>query len=159
QTLIFTGANTLVQQNIPTFGWNINAEWSGTKTNPKLNMFGEDGSYICFTCATPVYAWLAQQAKAHKVGLLAYNVSQSADCATGAENSFKQYGSLSDSKIAFVDKSLSFGVADLSVQVSRMKQAGVDFVMTCMDTNGVVTLAKEMKKQGLKAVQYLPDGY
>ena len=28
-----------------------------------------------------------------------------------------------------------------------MKDAGVDFVATCMDTNGVVTLAKEMKKQ------------
>jgi hypothetical protein len=28
-----------------------------------------------------------------------------------------------------------------------------------MDTNGVVTLAKEMKKQGLKAPQYLPNGY
>ena len=40
-----------------------------------------------------------------------------------------------------------------------MKDAGVDFVTTCMDTNGVVTLAKEMKKQSLKAVQYLPNAY
>ena len=40
-----------------------------------------------------------------------------------------------------------------------MKDAGVDFVTTCMDTNGVVTLAKEMKKQGLDASQYLPNGY
>ena len=40
-----------------------------------------------------------------------------------------------------------------------MKDAGVDFVTTCMDTNGVVTLAKEMEKQGLDAAQYLPNGY
>ena len=40
-----------------------------------------------------------------------------------------------------------------------MKQAGVDLVTTCMDTNGVVTLAKEMKKQSLDAIQYLPDAY
>src|SRR5204863_380138 len=33
------------------------------------------------------------------------------------------------------------------------------FVTTCMDLNGVFTLAKEMAKQGLKAVQYLPNGY
>ena len=40
-----------------------------------------------------------------------------------------------------------------------MKAAGVDLVATCMDTNGVVTLAKEMKKQQLNAIQYLPDAY
>jgi branched-chain amino acid transport system substrate-binding protein len=40
-----------------------------------------------------------------------------------------------------------------------MKKAGVDLVTTCMDTNGVITLAKEMKKQQLKAIQYLPNGY
>jgi ABC-type branched-subunit amino acid transport system substrate-binding protein len=40
-----------------------------------------------------------------------------------------------------------------------MKKANVDFVFTCMDLQGVVTLAKEIKKQQLKAVQYLPNGY
>jgi len=40
-----------------------------------------------------------------------------------------------------------------------MKRAGVDLVTTCMDTNGVVSLAKEMKKQQLKAVQSLPNAY
>ncbi len=40
-----------------------------------------------------------------------------------------------------------------------MKDAGVDLVTTCMDTNGVVTLAKEMKKQQLNAIQYLPNAY
>ncbi len=62
-------------------------------------------------------------------------------------------------KIVFERQALSFGVTDLSVQVSKMKQAGVDLVTTCMDQNGVVTLAKEMKKQQLDAKQYLPDGY
>ena len=38
-----------------------------------------------------------------------------------------------------------------------MKEAGVDVVATCMDNNGVVTLAKEMKKQGLDAIQLLPE--
>ncbi len=97
--------------------------------------------------------WLAGQAGAHKVGLLAYAVPQSADCADGTANSFEKYGSMTDSSVAFTDKSLAYGTADLSVQVSKMKDAGVDFVATCMDTNGVVTLAKEMKKQGLDAVQ------
>ncbi len=158
-TILFTGADLLVQQNVPTFGWNINQEWSGTQAEPRANLFGQAGSYLCISCATPVYSWLAGQAGAHKIGLLAYSVAQSADCADGIVSSFDKYGSMVGASVAFEDKSLAFGTADLSVQVSKMKDAGVDLVLTCMDTNGVVTLAKEMKKQGLKAPQYLPDGY
>ena len=44
--LLFTGANELVQANVPTFGWNINDEWGGTAAQPKLNMFGNAGSYL-----------------------------------------------------------------------------------------------------------------
>ena len=40
-----------------------------------------------------------------------------------------------------------------------MKQKGVDFIETCMDINEVILLGKEMQKQGLKAVQQLPNGY
>jgi branched-chain amino acid transport system substrate-binding protein len=158
-TLLFTGADLLVQQNVPTFGWNINAEWSGTPTDPKANLFGQSGSYLCFTCASPVNPWVAQQAGAHKVGLLAYSAPQSADCADGTSASFEKFGPAVNASVVFEDKSLAYGTADLSVQVSKMKDAGVDFIFTCMDTNGVVTLAKELKKQGLKAPQMLPNGY
>jgi len=158
-TLLFTGADLLVQEQVPTFGWNINAEWSGTPADPRANLFGQAGSYLCFTCASPVVPWMLGQAGKHKVGLLAYSAPQSADCADGTTNSFEKYGAMTDSSVAFTDKSLAYGTADLSVQVSKMKDAGVDFVATCMDTNGVVTLAKEMKKQGLDAPQSLPNGY
>jgi ABC-type branched-subunit amino acid transport system substrate-binding protein len=158
-TLLFTGADLLVQENVPTFGWDINAEWSGTPADPRSNLFGQSGSYLCFTCATPVLPWLAQQLGAHKIGLLAYAVPQSSDCAVGTAASFDKFGAQTDSAVAFTDKSLAFGTADLSVQVSKMKDAGVDLVLTCMDTNGVVTLAKEMKKQQLNAAQVLPNGY
>ena len=49
---------------------------------------------------------------------------QSADCADGVKNSFDKYGTAADAKLAFIDKSLPFGAADLSVQVSKMKEAG-----------------------------------
>jgi branched-chain amino acid transport system substrate-binding protein len=158
--LLFTGANELVAQNVPTFGWAINAEWQGTTAEPRSNMFGQSGSFLGITDPTPVLPWLAQQKHATKLGLLAYSVAQSADCATGVTNSFDKYGaSAGGAKVVFEDKSLAFGTADLSVQVSKMKAAGVDMVATCMDTNGVVTLAKEMHKQQLNAIQYLPDAY
>jgi branched-chain amino acid transport system substrate-binding protein len=157
--LLFTGANELVQANVPTFGWNINAEWGGTTAEPRSNMFGNAGSYLGITNPSPVLPWLAQDHHLHKLGVLAYNVAQSADCATGIKNSFDKYGAAADAKVVFTDASLTFGTANMSVQVQKMKAAGVDMVATCMDTNGVVTLAKEMKKQQLNAIQYLPDAY
>jgi len=154
--LLFTGADLLGQSGIPTFGWNINAEW-GTQGAPGAqNLFGERGSYTCFTCASQLVPWLAQKLKAKKVGVLAYTAPQSADCAKGLHASFDKYPS---ARIEFVDTSLAFGVTDLSSDVSQMKDKGVDLVTTCMDNNGTLTLAKEMKKQGLNAVQYLPDAY
>ena len=40
-----------------------------------------------------------------------------------------------------------------------MKDAGVDLVTTCMDQNGVLTIEREMEKQNLDAIQYLPNAY
>jgi branched-chain amino acid transport system substrate-binding protein len=155
-SLLFTGADLLAQSGIPTFGWNINAEWGSEQAPGPPNLFGERGSYTCFTCPGQTLPWLAQKVKGKKIGLLAYQVPQSADCAKGVQASFDKFPS---AKIEFVDTSLAFGVTDLSSDVSQMKDKGVNFVTTCMDNNGTLTLAKEMKKQGLNAVQYLPDAY
>ncbi len=149
--LLFTGAATLAQQNIPTFGWNINAEWTGH------NNFFPNESSLCFTCAGPVLPWLAKQVGATKVGALAYTAEQSAQCLEGDQASFAKFGGAT--KIVYADKSISFGATDLSAQVAAMKQKGVQLVLTCMDLNGVFTLAKEMKTQGLDAPQVLPNGY
>ena len=157
--LLFSGAEKLVQANMPTFGWTINPEWQGTASDPRLNMFGETGSYLGPTDASPVLPWLAQKLGRHKIGVLAYTVAESAQCAEGVKNSFDKYGKAADAQVVFKDESLNFGVTSLAPQVSQMKSKGVDLVTTCMDTNGVVTLAKEMKKQQLDAIQYLPDAY
>jgi ABC-type branched-subunit amino acid transport system substrate-binding protein len=97
-----------------------------------------------------------KQTGAKKLGLLAYGVPQSAECADGVKASFEKWPS---AEIAFSDTGLPFGTTDLSVQVSKMKEAGVDFVTTCMDTNGAITLGRELKRQGVNAPQYLPNGY
>jgi branched-chain amino acid transport system substrate-binding protein len=154
--LLFSGADLLAQAGVPTFGWNINAEWGSEQAPGPPNLFGEKGSYLCFTCAGQPVPWLAKQVKAKKIGVLAYQSPQSADCAKGVQASFDRYPS---ADIAFLDTSLSFGVNDLSTDVSRMKGEHVDLVVTCMDTNGTLTLAREMKKQGLDVPQYLSNVY
>jgi len=158
-TLLFTGADDLAAAGIPTFGWVINSEWGGTKDAPKANMFGQEGSYLGITEPNAVIPYLAKKLGVHKVGILAYGVPQSSDCATGIKTGIEKWGPANDVQVGFIDTTLGYGEKNLSVQVGRMKDAGVDFVTTCMDTNGVVTVATEMDKQGLKARQYLPNGY
>src|SRR5215831_2550429 len=155
-TLLFTGAQTLGQSGVPTFGWNINAEWGSEQAPGAPNMFGERGSFTCFTCPGSLVPLMAKSLHKTKIGVLAYQIASSSDCAKGLQASFDKYPG---ARIEFLDTSLAFGVTDLSSDVSQMKDKGVDFVTTCMDNNGTLTLAKEMKKQGLNAIQYLPDAY
>jgi ABC-type branched-subunit amino acid transport system substrate-binding protein len=153
-TLLFTGADALADAKMPTFGWTINTQWAGKPT-----LFGQSGSFLCIGCDAPTLPSLAKELKKTKIGVLAYAVEQSSKCAEGVEKSFEKYGPGVGAEVAFADKALQYGDTNFSTQVSAMKSKGVDFVTTCMDTNGVVALAKEMKKQGLDAIQYLPNGY
>ena len=149
-TTLFTGADLLARAKQPVFMWNINPEFSGHPT-----FFANDGA-LCFTCASHVLPFVAQQLGATKVGVLAYNIAkQSTDCATGIQNSFKKYPT---AQVAYSDVSLGYAQA-LGPQVTQMKEKGVQFVMTCVDLQEAFTLAKEMQKQGMKAVQSLPEGY
>ncbi|MBV9283904.1 MAG: ABC transporter substrate-binding protein [Acidimicrobiia bacterium] len=148
---VFAGGKYLGDHNIPTFGWHINPEWS-----PGPSMFGQDGSFIDFTGVGTFYGYLAHQIGAKKVAIFAYNVSQSRDCATGAEKSFRQYGF----DVAFNDSSLAFGTTSLDADVQRVKDAGVDFVTTCMDVTGNTLLSKTLRRAGLTKVrQFWPTGY
>jgi branched-chain amino acid transport system substrate-binding protein len=155
---LFTGADLLAEEGIPTFGWNINAEWGSENNSPgPPNFFGQIGSFICFTCAQPSpMVWLAKRLDLKRVGTIAYAVPQSQTCAEGLENSFEKYPT---AEVVFSDTSQPFGNPDYTAQVAAMADADVDYVISCLDGNGVVSLTTEMKKQGLNATQILPNAY
>src|SRR5579884_199718 len=148
----FSGAPLLVQNNVPTFGWGINAEWTGPP-----NLYGSVGA-LCngADCPSPLLPYAAWKLGKKNLGVLAYNVAPSADCLAGIKASFQKYPV---AKLAYTTKALSFGVTDMSADVKRMIDAHVDFVTTCMDNNGVLTLAREMRQQGLNVPIYLPNAY
>jgi ABC-type branched-subunit amino acid transport system substrate-binding protein len=149
-TTLFGGAQALERANQPTFIWNINPEMTG-----KNNIFADKGA-LCFKCATPLTPYLAKELGVTKVGIIAYGVAaQSRDCAEGIENSFKKFPT---AEVVFVDKSLGFA-APMAAQVTAMKNRGVGYVGTCIDLNQSFALGKEMQRQGMKAVQSLPNGY
>ena len=155
---LFTGAQLLADAGIPTYGWDINEEWGSEDHTPgPANFFTNVGDFICFTCAYPsVQTWLPKKLDRHRIGVLAFNVAQSTGCAEGLESSFKKYPT---GEIVFMDKSLTFGSPDYSAQVAQMKDKKVDMIISCIDGNGATSLAREMKKQGLDAIQVLPNSY
>jgi ABC-type branched-subunit amino acid transport system substrate-binding protein len=148
---LFSGAQTLADQDIPTFGWNINTEWTGHPT-----FFGSNYGALCLGCVGSAQPFVAKQLDRKKIGVLAYNQATSADCADGIEKSFAKYPT---ADVVFITKSLNFGDTDFSVEVGQMKDKGVDFVLTCIDNTGALNLGKEMRKQNMDAIQYLPNGY
>jgi branched-chain amino acid transport system substrate-binding protein len=150
-TPLFPAGTYLGQHGVPTFGWNVNPEWEGPPS-----LFGEKGSYIDFTGAAPFpLAYLAKKLHVTKVGTLAYNVAQSQDCATQYSNSAKKYGI----HLVFQDSSLPFGTTNIDADLQRMKQSGVQLMLTCMDPTGNVLLARGIKEAGLHIYQYWPNGY
>jgi ABC-type branched-subunit amino acid transport system substrate-binding protein len=152
-----TGADLLAKAHMPTFIWNIDPESASTPTSDHSNIFGTNAS-ICFKCPGPFQAWIAQHAGFTKVGILGYGVNaESKSCAEGNRDAINQYGD-GKLKVAFFDDTIPFA-GDITADVARMKQAGVQFVYTCMDANQVLKLQKEMKKQGLHAVQSMPNSY
>jgi ABC-type branched-subunit amino acid transport system substrate-binding protein len=147
---LLTSAPVINQARQLSFIWNINPEFAGNPT-----MFGNT-SAICFTCASHTWPYIAQQMHVSKVGVLAYGVAQqSKDCAEGIRNSFAKYPSAT---VEFFDDSIGFA-QPLGAQVTDMKSKGVQLVLTCFDLNESFTLGQEMSKQGMNAVQQLPNGY
>src|SRR5207244_733945 len=152
-TPLFYGAPDLAasQPPMPTFTWNINQEFAG-----KPNFFANLGA-LCFTCKGQINPFIAREAGLKRVAVLAYSApAASPQCAKGIKGSFQQYPSAT---VAYYDTNIPLGSADLSAQVSQMKQKNVQLVFTCMDQREVVILAKEMAKQHLNAVQALPNLY
>jgi hypothetical protein len=160
-TTLFTGADLLAQSHIPTFGWDINAEWGSEANNPgPPNLFGAYGSFINFSTPGPTgfpYLFLAKKLGVQRIGAIAYNVPQSADAANVIEATFNKYPSAG--KVVFKDTSLAFGGVDYSAQVAKMVQDKVQLVLPTLDSNGAFELAREMKRQGLNVPMVLPNAY
>ncbi len=156
-SLQLTGADLLAKANEPTFNWNLNPEFASTPTVPHNNIFGTTGA-ICFSCPGPLLPWLAEKNGFTKIGIVGYGVSsESKLCAEGTRDAFNN-DTKGKVKVAFFDETVPFA-GDLAADVAKMKTAGVQLVSTCLDTNEVVKLQNEMKKQGLHAVQNLPNAY
>jgi ABC-type branched-subunit amino acid transport system substrate-binding protein len=163
-TQSFGSADYLVKEGVPTFGWNIQVEWS---KGP--NLFAQAGSYQCFqpvtkpTCPTGLWPYIAKDlVKVTKVAGMSYGSSpQSASCGDARKVSFDTFGPALGVQDVFEDQSLSFGFSPeaLGPTIDRIKSEGVELVVTCMDLGANIRILQAMQDAGLSTGMYWPNGY
>jgi len=157
-TQVSSGWGDLANAGIPTYVWAI--DFVAMSGHPQI--FGQNAP-VCGTCTSRQTAYIARQAGAKKIATLGYGVSQnSKDCANAQAKSIETYsGDIGGAEVVYTNDNLAFGLPNgIGPEVTAMKQAGVDMVLTCIDLNGMKSLAQELQRQGMDdVILYHPNTY
>jgi len=148
-TPFFGGAAFLAHEGVPTFGYEVSADWSDGPT-----LFGAYGSVLTFDSYAPEEAYVVKQLGAHSVGVIAYSVPQSADACRATVTGAERFGV----SVGFQNLSFPFG-SDPTVDVLQMKAHHVDVVFSCLDATGNVTLSRSIQQNGMSVHQVWLNGY
>ena len=138
-----------VQTCTPTFGYNVTGNWSGPE-----NLFAAGGSVQDYAAGDPAWIYLAKKVeKTPSVGVLAYNIASSNGSCNQAIDAFKKAGI----NVSYQDTSIGYG-ASVIPDAERMKAAGTNFILSCMDVTGNISLARGVKQYGIQAKQLWLNG-
>src|SRR6204780_3680049 len=147
---IFFSPNLFVQSGIPTYGYNVTDNWAGP-----ANLFAAGGSVQYYPAGAAEFAYVARKTQAKpSTALLAYGVAASSNACQAAENALQSEGY----DISYVDLKISYPGTTVATAVQRMRQAGSNFVLSCMDVQGNVALARAIHQYGLKVTQLWLNG-
>jgi ABC-type branched-subunit amino acid transport system substrate-binding protein len=147
-TAFFT-PSLFVEAGTPTYGYNVTENWNGPK-----NLFAAGGSVIYLPAEATQVAYVARAAKAKKIAIVAYGVAASAAACQASGKGLAAAGY----DVVYTDYKVAYPGTTVATDVQRMKQAGANFVLTCMDVQGNVTMARAIKQYGLKASQLWFNG-
>lgn len=157
-TLVASGFGDLDSAGVPTFVWNIHA----TDFAGRPSIFGHMGA-ACSDCTQRSLPYLVAQTGAQKVATLGYGVSENSKvCTQALRDSIELYSdSIGGAEVAYFNDELAFGLPNgIGPEVSAMKQAGIEFIGSCMDLNGMKTLGQELQRQGMEdVVMSHPNSY
>ncbi len=144
----FFSPNLFVESGIPTYGYNVTGNWSGPS-----NLFAAGGSVQYYPAEGPQVAFVARQTTkpgtAPSVAFIAYGIAASADACQAGQNSLTAAGY----KVSYSDLKVNYPGSTVATDVQRMKQAGSNIVVSCMDVQGNVTMARAIKQYGLNMTQ------
>ena len=156
-TLVPTGWGDLNDAGVPTYTWGIHS----TDAANRDHIFPST-PIQCADCTGRGASWLATEAGATTVASLGYGTSENSKvCTQNAAAAIELYADDTGLEVGYVNDELAFGLGGgVGPEVTAMKDAGVDFITTCMDLNGMQTLAEELSRQGMDDVVLLhPNTY
>lgn len=146
----FFSPNVFVQSGIPTYGYNVTGNWA-----PQPNLFAAGGSVEFYDAGAPQWAYVARKTQSKpSIAILAYGIAASANACAASQNDLQKAGY----NVSYVDLKVSYPGTTVATDVQRMKQAGSNFVVTCFDVNGNVTMARAIQQYGLKMTQLWLNG-
>jgi ABC-type branched-subunit amino acid transport system substrate-binding protein len=148
-TAFFT-PNIFVEAGTPTYGYNVTENWNGPP-----NLFAAGGSVIYTPAVTPQVAFVARSAvKSPKIAILAYGISSSAAACQSAGAGLTAGGY----DVVYTDYKVNYPGTTVATDIQRMKQAGANFVLSCMDVLGNVNMARAIKQYGANIKQMWLNG-
>jgi ABC-type branched-subunit amino acid transport system substrate-binding protein len=145
----FFTPNVFVEAKTPTYGYNVSNNWT-----PAPNLFAAGGSVQYLPAGTPTVAYVVRKTHAKAVAVVAYGVATSAaSCQADAAGLTK-----AGVKVVYTDYKINYPGTTVATDVQRMKQAGADFVLSCMDVQGNITMARAIKQYGANIKQLWLSG-
>jgi ABC-type branched-subunit amino acid transport system substrate-binding protein len=147
---IFFQPNLFIESGIPTYGYNVTDNWAGAP-----NLFAAGGSTQYYQAGAAEFAYVARRTQPKpSIALVAYGVAASANACQAAETALKAEGY----DVSYVDLKIGYPGTTVATDVQRMRQAGSNFVLSCMDVQGNVNMARAIQQYGLKATQLWLNG-
>ncbi len=145
----FFSPSLFVESGIPTYGYNVTGNWSQAP-----NLFAAGGSVEYYPAGAPAVAYLARETHSKSIAVVAYGIAASSDACQAGETSLKAAGY----DVSYSDLNISYPGSTVATDVQRMKQAGSDLVVSCMDVQGNINMARAIKQYGLHMTQLWLNG-
>src|ERR1700722_13213477 len=141
----FFSPNLFVESGIPTYGYNVTGNWANAP-----NLFAAGGSVEYYPAGAPEDTYVARQTqKKPSLAFVAYGIAASAAACQSEEAAIKAAGY----NVSYSDLKVSYPGSTVATAVQRMKQAGSNMVISCMDVQGNVNMARAIQQYGLKMTQ------
>ncbi len=156
-TLVASGWGDLDSAGVPTYTWGIHATEAVNRPNIFPNL-----AVRCGDCTGRSVPYAIKLAGAKRAASIGYGISENSKvCTNVVADSIELYSADIGAEVAYVNDNLAFGLANgIGPEVTAMKKAGVDFISSCIDLNGMKTLAQELERQGMQnVVLYHPNTY
>lgn len=147
-TQVASGWQALEEAGIPTYVWNIHA----VEATGKTAIFPGTG-VNCADCISRLTAWLMRYSEGTSLGSFGYGISENSKvCSNTLAASIEAYGEdIGGATVGYLNDDIAFGLPNgIGPEVTQLKDAGVDYIDTCIDLNGMKTLAQELVRQGIR---------